>query len=151
MLIDAFLCEVSNRNRVLLVLFLVLISAQFTSAVIFFAHGLQGSRVAQNASSFVVLKDMRIATGLLALVDTALAVTLIFLLRRRKAEFRSMNSAIDRMQLSFNTNLLVESWTFVVGTGLITGAWALVALVTSFIWPNNFVGAMLIALVPKRE
>lgn len=68
-----------------------------------------------------------IAVG--AFVDTAVAVTLVILLRRQRSGLRQMNSLIDRVTYSIKTGLVTEAWIYAIGTGLISGPWALMSLI----------------------
>ena len=140
---------VSNRSRLLVVCFLVLVIGEFAVAILSFAKSLGVKQFSENDKT--TLPTARAAAAVGAFVDTALALTLIVLHRRRKSEFLRMNSLVDRMAHSIGTGLLSEAWAYVIGTGLITGAFALAGLVSSLIWPRNFVFILFLEMLPKCE
>ena len=77
------------------------------------------------------------ATAILA--DTVLALTLSFLLRRRKSKFDKTNSLLNRIMI------------YAIGTGLITSVFGLVALITSIVTPMDPIYFAIGEVMPKRK
>ena len=137
----------SNRNRPLVACFFLLIVGEFTVAVVSYSNSTRAHLFSENSAKVIPL--VRATAGVGALVDSALAFALIALLYQRKNEFKQMNSQIDRMNHSLGTGLLTEAWAYIIGTGLITGACALAGLLSSWIWPKNFVFILFLEMLPK--
>ena len=81
------------------------------------------------------------STAINAFVDTVLALSIVVCLRRRRSEvlFSRTNSIIDRIML------------YTVGSGLLTAAFALAALITSIVMTDNLVFVLILEVLPKRK
>ena len=87
----------------------------------------------------MVIPLAQATAGVAAFVDAVLAFALIALLHRQKNSFETTIRVVAHV-----THIIV-------GTGLITGACALAGLISSLIWPNNFIFILFLELLPKRE
>lgn len=128
--------QVSNKNKPLATCLLVLISSKFASVIAYFA---QLYPVTSDAQLSNTLSAVRAMGAVFVFVDTTLAITLVTLLRRRKTGFDRMDSVLNRIMI------------YTIGTGLITGAWSLVGLLTSIFLSSESVYLLVYFVMPKRE
>lgn len=162
---------VSDKNKVLVGCFLVLNAGQFAAGVLYFVQTFHKTdfTAVENTST---LASLRASSALAGFIDTALALTLVILLHRRRSGLRKMNSVVDRATYTIRTGLITEAWVYTIGTGLITGPWALGCLVTSIgtlvhvpvqsefpfagltrhiVYPNSDVHILMLDMWPKSE
>ena len=140
--------EVSDRNKFLTGCLLVLICGQLSGIVVEFTETFHWRNFTPSSTTTstiastdvtIVRNITRIVTVLTAAVDTLLAITLVILLRRRKNEFAWTNTLINRIMA------------YVVGTGAITAALAIAAVITSITNPSNFVFMSILEVLPKGQ
>ena len=135
----------SKKNKLLVVSFVLLALGQASASIVFFAQTLP-SRLSVDE---LPTTGLNASAGIGAFVDTALAVTLIILLRQRRNEYKHMISVVDRATMSVEFSLFTGAWGYIVGTGLITGPWSIIALVTSITMPRNAVYVLMLDMLPK--
>ena len=138
----------SNHDKLIVGCFLLLVFGQFAAGLVAFVKTML-LRTLSDVTS--ILPSVRASIAVGCIVDSSLALTLAILLRRRRAEFRRMNSLIDRFSIASVTGLLSEAWTLVISTGAITGALALAGLIASILWPNDFEFILILELLPKSK
>lgn len=127
---------VSDKNKALIACLLVHFSGELTVDVLFTVqlHGI--------ASNLQIMQYITTVKALLALIvvrDFTVALTLSFLLRRWKSDFRETN------------NLLKRTMTYAIGTGSIRGVWGIIGLIAVFAWPQSYVFILVLEVMPKRE
>lgn len=152
--------EVSDKNKVLVAFLLVLASGELAASCVDFGREVHFST---NTQASADLTAIRALAAVAVVADTVLALTLVTLLNRRKSEFNfsRTNSMINRIMA------------YIIGTGLITGAFALVGLVMSIgkpglifrsatpelrssrcffsVLPNDYVYILILQILPMRE
>lgn len=127
----------SDKNRLLVGLLLVPLAASFVMVIVLFAQEVpSASRQSTQSGNTPTLWA---SLSLVAFGDTALALTLVVLLYRRRSHvpFTRTASMIDRIIL------------YTIGTGVLTAAFNLAGLVTSLAMRHNLVNAMLLEMLPK--
>ena len=109
----------SEKNSILAACLLVLASGELATSIVEFTGE---SESKSNTEAARDISRVRAYAAVDVIVDTVLAVTLVILLHRRKAEciFSRTNSIINRIML------------YTISTGLLTGILALVAFVLSY-------------------
>ena len=133
--------SVSDKNIALAGCFVILISAEFIAAMVSFAELLPITFFTKSGHTTFPLHSIWASAAMNAGVDTALALTLVILLHRRRSEvrFTRTSSIVDRIMM------------YTVGSGLLTAAFALAGLVTSLTMTKNFVFVLILEMLPKRE
>ena len=140
-LIYSSFTEVSNKKKLLVICLTILVLAEFIAIVVYYSELQPISAFTDSKHADVVSHTLSVAAALNACVDTALALSVVALLHRRRAEvpFKRTISIIDHIMI------------YSVGSGLLTAAFALASFVTSLTMPKNFIYVMLWQLAPKRE
>ena len=142
--------EVDSRKKTLAISLITLVLAQFILYVIYLS-GLQPLSTINPASTasiaagslgrhtLGVIMDTELVLG--AFADTVLALSIVVLLHRHRSKtpFSSTSSMIDRIMM------------YTVGSGLLTAAFALSALVTFHMMPGSRIFLVLVEMLPKCE
>ena len=145
---------VSDRNIILVLCLVVLVSGQFASAMVVFAKTLHAHALTESSEGSTTT---RISAAVVTVVDTVLAVVLVILLRRRKTKFGRSSSVINRLigrhtfvpDVTPSKALYFLLVAYTISTGLITAAWAFLGMMASIAWPKNLVATLVLETLPK--
>ena len=129
--------SVSDKKKLLVICLVTLILAQFISLLVYYLQ----LRPIPEFTRAVPARAILVSSALNACVDTALALSIVILLYRRRSgvPFTKTSSMIDRIM------------TYTVGSGLLTSAFGLAGLVTYLTMKTNLVYVLLYEMLPKSE
>ena len=129
--------QVSNKKKILAICLLCLVLAQF----ILFVTTFSGMLPTVNVTTFLVVRTFIGSMALGTIVDTVLALSIVIFLRRHRSKipFAGTGAMIDRIMM------------YTVGSGLLTAAFALAALITMLRGQFSFIWLALLEMLPKRE
>ena len=136
------LLAVSKKNMMLAGCLIILILAQFIAVIVYYAKLKSVQSFAQSDYATLTSHTLAPCSALLACVDTAIALSIVVLLRRHSSEVFSKrtSSMVNRIMI------------YTVGSGLLTAGFAVAGLVTIFTMKtNSVVSSAILELVPKRE
>ena len=136
-----FIRAVSEKSKAFVAVFLSLSLAQLVTALVFFAELLPVTVLLKDGHLNIPLKSFWISAALAAFTDTTLALALVVLLRRRRAQtpFTRTSTMIQRLMV------------YTIGTGLATAAFAFCGFVTSLAMRDNLVFVVFVEIAPKSE
>ena len=127
----------SDKNKILAIGLLCLVLTQF----ILFVTTFFGMLPTINVTTFSVVRAFIASTALGTIVDTVLALSIVIFLRRHRSKipFAGTGAMIDRIMM------------YTVGSGLLTAAFALAALITMLRGEFGFIWLTVLQMLPKRE
>ena len=133
--------SVSNNNKTLAGCLIFLIVAELIASIFAYVNLKAVQTFAQSEIAPQYSRSISACSALAACVDTAIALSVVVLLYRRRSEtaFRRTSSIIDRIMM------------YTVGSGLLTAAFALAGFITFLTMPNNLIFIMVQEMLPKRE
>ena len=132
----------NDRKKALAICLIILVLAQFILFVVYFTEERRLYTSSATSSDFTLgFNGFLAAMALGACVDAVLALSIVVLLHRRRSKtpFSRTSSMVDRIMM------------YAVGSGLLTAAFALAALVTALTLPDHMVYFALLEMLPKRE
>ena len=130
--------SVSDRNKVMTGVLILLVAGEFTSIMVYTVHLFKIEFITEMAASYALTLEK--SMNVLCLVtDSVLAATLIVLLHRRRSAFSTTVSVVKRLTQ------------FIIGTSLITVCLAIMALACNLAWPYSFSYVALDLVVAKCE
>ena len=128
--------EVSQKNRILTGILCADVLTQFVIAVVYYAR-------IYNLSSWTQFSDVvhtEFAMNCIsAFTDTLLGVVVVWLLWRSRSGIRRTDSLINRLVM------------YMVGSGLVTSIFTVLALVSARVAPNSLIYLLADLVFPKRE
>ena len=138
-ILTRFSVLVSNRSKKVAGLLIALVVSEFAAMMLCLIYIFKVVHVTDSGTGFVLNFGAEVTLATFNLVaDLSLATTLVVLLRRRRTEFITTASIMDRITQ------------YTIGTSLITVCLAALALACSF-FENNFPFLAIVFLIPKCE
>lgn len=128
--------EVSGRNHLLAGFLSFCVTAQLVSTVLFI-HKLRGIEHLREILDIIAYE--RAMNVIVLFTDSAIAVSLILLLRRHRCGSKRGDGVIRRLVM------------FTIGTGLITGVMAILAFITAEALPQTFIYLIIDFCMAKRK
>lgn len=126
----------SQKNRILTAILCADVLTQFVIAVVYYAR-------IYNLSSWTQFSDVvhtEFAMNCIsAFTDTLLGVVVVWLLWRSRSGIRRTDSLINRLVM------------YMVGSGLVTSIFTVLALVSARVAPNSLIYLLADLVFPKRE
>ena len=120
----------------------ILVLGEFIGVMVFYAKLKAVQTYVQPEFATIVSHNLAACAALFACVDTAIALSVVVLLRRHRSEILSKgtSSMVNRIMI------------YTVGSGLLTAGFALAGLVTIFTMKtNSVISSAILELLPKRE
>ena len=132
----------SNKNVFLAGCSIILVLAELIAAIIYYVKLENTQSFVQSKGAVFYSYSLLASSALAVCVDTAIALSVVVLLRRHRSEVfsRRTSSMVDRIII------------YTVGSGLLTAAFAFVGFILVLTLKPNFSASFLILeMLPKRE